>query len=1850
MTNSPNPENQSNSDNNNRKWLMVRRGSFALGGLALVGLAGGAWRLWVFVHKDLVPLAESSLTTTLNRPVKLGEVKEISLTGLEFGASAVPATSTDPARASVDSVEVGFDPLQLLFHRTLKLDVTLVDPDVYLQQDQQGRWINTKLAPPGKQGPIKTVLDKIWLRNAKVVLLPYPKAPSSTSTPRLSSTPVTFSQLNGSAQLLNNNELAKFDVGGQADSGGDFSIKGDARLKTLESNLQLRGQDLVAADIGRLVTLPLDLQAGRVQGDLNVHYTPQQQQQFSIQGSASVQGVQAQVPKAPQPFINSQGNLRFQGTQVQLDNMRTSFGKIPLVANGTIDTKTGYKIAARVNAVSLANAQETLKLKLPVSVTGEVKADVQVVGASTQPILKGTVTSTKPAIVDKVNLKSFRSKFVYSPTASVINLNDIQAQPTIGGEVTGGGTIQQLSKIPQLNLNFTAKNLSGDGIASAYDIKAPIKLGIVSATAQVTGVPSKVQTQVQLLAPNATYPTNGQATIITQNKSFLFRDVAFNVAGGKVQGSGSWANQQYTAIADASQIEVERFIKPSQLQNISLNNPLFNGRIILSGKTGPFTFSSIRTENAKLQIAGGTVAVSNVQLQDQNFAAKLVADNLYLGQILKQAPPALSGPLAGTFQIAGNTNALNIKNLRATGEAGLPLGGGRVNVSNIRLEDGVYQARVQANNLQLSQLAPQVPKQFQGSLTGEFNVAGSAESVQPQTLQATGEAQLNVAGGKVTASNIQLAEGRYQADIATSGVELNRFSQQLQGQLGTKLQVAGNILDTKNLASLKNIQAAGQVQLSKGIPGFTEPLTAVINWDGEKLALQRATARDLNVSGYISANAQKPGVPEITDINLNVQAQNYNLQKLPVKLPSLVALTGMADFSGQVTGKLPVPNVQGQLRLRNLVVNNLAFEPVLSGNVQAVRGQGASLDLTGTRDRIAASLDANNSPESFTVKWENAIAQGQSQGENLAVKVDNFPLAILKLTPPPNTRLGTATLAGLLNANIQVNKKTYATVGSVAVAKPQVGRIVGDSLQAQFSYNNGTANLISSEFNKGNSRYALAATLTQTPKGPRVQGKVNVTQGQIQDVLTALQLFDMQDFRKPSMSAPIYGKAADISTDPVGLPEQPLYTQLQRFAEIEALQTKQQQERRNNSLIPNLADLKGTFNAEASVDTASANGLSAQFDVNSQNIVWGKENEPDRLYKVEQLIARGGFEKGVLTLQPLRIESDKRLIAFTGKIGSTVESGQLQVSNFPIQVLNNFVKLPFGLTGNLDATAAISGSLTNPQAQGQLQIADATLNQKPLESAIANFGYNKGRLSFGSKVLVSGAEPLTIAGSIPYKLPFASVAPDTDQISLEVKVKNEGLALLNLFTNQVVFDNGQGQVDLTVRGTLKKPLVNGFASINNATFSAQALPEKLTNVTGNARFNLDQVVVENFQGKFSQGTVAVKGELPIFNNEQTTNKGLNVNLNQLAVNLKGLYKGGVNGDVQITGSVLNPTIGGDVQLADGKVLLLASANVTSLSDSNSLSITPDVKELLKQTKPSTPDANDTTPQPQFNNLRLTLGQKVDITRPPILNFQASGTLTVNGPLKAPVPEGTIRLTGGSLNLFSTQFTLARNSRQTATFTASQPRDPNLNISLTTKVLDANPSQFATTTSPFSSEINQSITTNIDTVNSVSVDARIQGPASQINNGLELTSNPSYSKSEIVALLGGTFIQTLGRGDSTLGLANLASSALNIQQTFSQIGNALGLSEFRLYPTLSYDTTNTRRNASTSSSSSSSLDLAAEAGVDINRNFYFSVLKILTTSDPPQFGFNYRLNSKIRVRTSTNLSDDTRAAIEYNTRF
>ncbi len=1832
-------------------WLLVlNRSSIALGGILLLGLFAGSWRLWNFIHDDLTPLAQKSLTSTLNRPVKLGQVKEISLSKVKFAAFAIPATPTDPDSVTVDSVEVGFDFWQLLFHRHLKLDVTLVNPNIHLEQDEQGRWITTNLAKPGKNGPVQTQLDKLRFRNGQLTLVPNPQwriqqqekksfvagnAKDNKQKTNYSSvlqgkffSPLAFSQLNGTAQLLENNDLIKFDITGQAtSSGGSIALQGDIRLTTLLTNLKIRGQQLLASDITRLLELPVALLDGRVNSDLRLQARLGQSQPPLLFGSVDLQNVRMQLPQLPQPLLDSRGTLRFRDTQIQLDNFVTSYGAVPLAVSGALDSKTGYNLSGRIEAVSAQTVQRTLKLKLPVPVSGQLKADLQLVGKATAPILYGTVTTIKPARIDKVDFSSVRGKFEYSLATGIVALKDIQGQMEVGGKISGTGKLH-LGTIPQLDLHLTAKNVPGDAIARLYNSQIPFAVGAVSGTAKVTGTADNLQTLLQFQAPQAQYPTTGEV-LIAGDRHLSFRNVAVSVAGGKILAAGSWNQKQWKAVARASQIPIENFLNKNQLQNISLKNALFDGDLILSGTSNSWKITNIATQNARVQLAGGTVAISKVQLKEKSFSVQLTAEGVQLGRLLPNSSPALQAALAGKFQISGNTDSFNLKTLQGNGSARLALLGGTVSASHIKLADGIYQAQLQARDIQLAQLAS-LPKQLQGTLQGEFQMVGSLTSLQPQSLQASGQARLNIAGGRITATNIQLANGRYQAVVDATGVELNRWQPQLQGKLGGKIQIAGNA-DTFNLAQL---QASGQLHFSQGLAGVHQPLTATVAWDGQKLLVRQANARDFNASGYILTKASSGGVPEITELALQVQAKKYNLQNLPLKLPNTVNVEGKADFSGQITGKLPTPDVVGKLTLKNFAVNKFAFEPVLTGNIQSLQGQGLDLDVAGRRDKIAFHLDTNYSPRAFNVQWQKASATGQLRGDTLIAKVENFPLITLDWSVPATTFLGTGKLAGLLSGDLQIKQKTWETVGNIAIEQPRLARISGDRLLAQFRYENGKVTLNNSALLKGNSRYAMVGTFTPTATKPLIQGKLTVNQGQIQDVLTALQIFELKDLQR-GFTPPTYGKASDLQTVAVGLPNQSLQAQIQRFSEIKALLAQQQQQRRQTSFLPDLADLKGTFNGEVTVDTTTDNNLAVKFDFSGENFVWGRpQQDPQHFYTAEQVIAKGSFENGVLRLLPLRLQSNNSLIAFTGNIGGTEQSGQLRIKNLPLELLNNYVKLPIGLTGNVNATATVAGSIANPQARGELQIIQGTLNRKGIESANASFSYNDGRLNFGSSVVISGLEPVAITGSVPYKLPFASVRPDSNQLSLDVKVKKEGLTVLNILTDQLTFEKGKGDLNLTVSGTTQQPVLNGVATIKGATFAAaQALPGKLTDVTGKIEFNFDRIKVDSLQGKFSKGNFTAQGEIPIFNSQQSTDNPLNIYLHQLAINLKEKYQGGVSGNLQITGSAFSPIIGGKLKLSHGQVFIAQSANASSDTSKSQEEIS-----LLKAIRE--PKSEVGTAVTRFHDLQIVLGKNVEITLPPILSFRATGSVKVNGTLSKPEPEGTIRLRDGDVNLFATQFNLARGYKHTATFRGNQ--DPDLDIRLVTNILDANPMQA--TSSAVASEINDGIVTNFNPVNTVRVEATIDGPASQINQNLELKSNPSYTRAEIIAMLGGSFVETLGRGDATLGLVNLAGSALNLQRTFNQIGNAFGLSELRLFPTITFDGTNTTKR------NSSSIDLAMEAGVDVSRNFSVSVLKILTNEKPPQFGINYRLNSQWRLRTSTDLAGDDRAVLEYEDRF
>ena len=1341
----------------------------------------------------------------------------------------------------------------------------------------------------------------------------------------------------------------------------------------------------------------------------------------------------------------------------------------------------------------------------------------------------------------------------------------------------------------------------------------------------------------------------------------------------------------------------------SKIQNLKSIDGQISNQIQAAGSLDKSTVADVSVNSSgKLKIADGTVDFKG-KLDAGRWQAVADLDRVILSRLEKTIrdtqlftltatlPKGFDGRVNGQFQAAGSLDNLTAKGIRASGEGRILADRLGAIDTTAKLENGNWQASLETNGVALANLeqtlkqtgllTTNLPREIDGTLDGKVRLLGSVDNLTANGITAKGDGQIRLAnGGGIVNATGSAKSGNWRASISGGQIALSRFQKAFESQRQS-LQAGGLVSQAQNLpllrglfngnvnlsgpiaASPQNVRAGGSFRISE-LPFLKQPFDAIFNWDGKRIEIEKATTPGLTANGLVNVEFAGKGLPSISNLDLNVRLSNFNLAALPteqlgfltpigVKNPSEnnQPLRGNVDFTGRLTGTLAALSLVGDMEVRNLAVNQVAFDPVLAGKVNAGSGKSVDLRLAGVNDKIEIALNQSFLPTSFLVKRGESIASGQTEGETLRVNLSDFPLAALNLSPGKDAGLGpiTGTVSGQVNVpgwKMPLNPATLQATGQIAIAQPAIGYIKGDSFQAEFSYANGSATLTNGIFRQGSGQYLISGNV-KAGANPEFAGKVNIQQGDLQQVLAALQYFNLGDLAR-GLKPPVYGSAADVQTVAVGEPEAPLIIQLRRLAEIEAI-LQQQQAVKTSEKLPPLSQLQGTFGGEIAVAGSLRTGVQAQFNVKGDDWKWGK-------YVAEKFSIEGSFQDGILTVLPLEIRSGKSAIGFSGQLGQKAQSGQLRIENVPVEELAKLIELPFvDVTGNLNLRANLAGSLENPQLAGELSLLDGTLNGEPIKKADGSFSYSNARLNFGGSALVTQTEPIEVAGSLPFELPFATVKADSNQIDLRANLQNEGLAIINVLTPEVAWVSGKGQVQIRVGGTLQQPIAQGIANFENATVRARAFPEPITGLTGAVRFEGDRIRVERIRGQLTKGEIVAQGVIPLTvpfaEGDVDSANPLAVNLDKLALNLRGLYRGNVVGQVQATGTALRPQLSGNIELYEGEVFLPSAGGGTSLAAATSAS--PSASSATEvsvspTTEVSPSSATPTSPSFEIglNNLQLKLGRGVRVTSAPILNFQATGGLTVNGTLEDIRPEGTIRLTSGSVNLFTTQFRLDRGYPQTATFVPAQGLDPTLDVRLATSVQEV--TRFRTPGTSVASEIADE-PTGFGSVRSVRIQALVKGKASQLAENLELRSSPGRSSTEIVALLGGSFVQTLGQGDSTLAIANLAGGGLfnNLQ---SVITNATGLSEFRLFPTRIRGNEVQGGRSSSGTAGAGSLGLGLEVGADITRNISASIIRVLSANQPTEFNLRYRISDQILLRGSTNFQGDNRVTAEYELRF
>ncbi len=1751
----------------------------------LLGLGGGTVAGGLLVQRNLTPVVETQLSRFLNRPVELGSLEAFSFNYIRFGQTDLLTTPTDPAKVSMSGLKIAYNPIKYIIDGKLDIKVTAIEPSAYLEQGKDGNWLLTQFNTLNPNSPIR--FKQLVIEKGKAIII-------ARSEKGEKEQPIILETLSGIIQPINNNSQIKFQVDSNIVDSGNFNISGTFDGEKKASNLLVRGHRLNAEILSQILPLPIGLYSGTI--DANLEVAHQQNKLINLQGVARLNQVETRVEGLPQ-VLKTQGQLQFKGRTINFDEVITQFGEVTGVVKGKIDLEKGLNLVAKTQVTSITDIFKTIKQQpknLPVA--GKVQGDLKIIGSFRDPNVLISLDNKNSLKVDRLNFSNIKANLKLNK--SKLTINHFQAIPDVGGEIRGQGSINLNSSSPVYSINIEGKSLPTSSLASLYETNIPSYIKQVSTTVNVSGN----------LKQRETFKVTGKAN--------------FQAAGGTIQANYltySKGNWQGNLIASG--------INTNTL-NLPIENGILQGNFQIFGdiKT-PIKESLKATGELQIKVNNGWINAQNINLSQGNWQANLQVNDTKINKLLPKT--SLQGILQGSFDVSGGLNT-NLNKIQGQGNGSLTIGGGKIVANNLSLSQGKWSSEIKSHNVDIGSLTNKLPEQLSGKLNSNLTLVGN---INPETfldsIQGKGNAELMLSEGTIAAKDLTITEGNFTTTLTPTAVPLKAIASKLTGNLSGNLEIAGKL----NKISPEYLQAKGNLQFSQGLPYINRSLTTAIQWNGQRLTLDEVTGSELTAKGWLDDDVKKKKnkLAAIKAFSFDIDAKNFDLVTLPLSLPTEnVNYSGKLDFKVVIAGTPKTPNIEGEMALVNLKVEDVNFEPVISGKILKNSEKGLKLALNGTKDQLHVQLDPQLKPLTLAVKQEKIDLQANKQDNQWKIDISSLSLPIIQKIAQKkhkNKAFLFQPMTGQLSGQFTLDLDNKAIAGQkVAILNPIVGTVQAKQVKGNFHYANQSLAINNAKIFTHNSQYDLNGQFTKTPEGPEIAANVNINQGKLQDILETLQIFELEDLKR-GLKPPKYAKAADLyqnnNSSPTPLfkvetAKQSLGDRMKTLNQITAWLQKKQKKKGDNQSLPELDQLKGDFDGKIALNMTPKTGLKLNFDLIGQQWEWGK-------YQLTQFQAKGNWNDGKLTLEPFNLQLEDSVIQFAGQIGQTTQQGQLQVVNIPLATLSQWINLPSVVTlgGQLNGRVNLGGTRNNPQASGRLAIDQPSINQTLLDSTQGQFTYEGGQFNFiASSVLDRQSEPLTIEGTFPYVFPLAKVQPKSDRLSLNFQAKNEGLTLLNILSQgQVAWLGGTGEVQLNLSGKVdpKRGIpyelqADGLAQVKNATIATKMMPQSpFKQVQGKIFFDLDTITFDSFTGEFSGGQVAVTGSLPLLKLSKNS-PSVNIQLNNLALNFPQIYQGGVQGNLQIGGSILSPEIGGEVNLFAGKILLKDNAKKSQKNH-----------PLLASTK--------------LNNLQLNLGDKITINRLPILTFAATGNLALNGTLEKPEPQGTITLENGLVNLFASQLRLAGSKGNTAQFLPKKGFDPYLNIKLFASATET--TQNIINVDPNSTEVPETFSANKDSLETVRIKANVEGFASNITQSIELSSQPKRSQQQIITLLGGTFLNTLGTGETTLGLANLAGNAV-LGPVQGAIGEALGLSEFRIFPTPLINKEN--------SLDTSNIGVAAEAGLDLTEDFSLSIQTIVNSDRPPKLGLQYRINETTTIKGSSNFYDDNRGSIQFEQRF
>lgn len=496
---------------------------------------------------------------------------------------------------------------------------------------------------------------------------------------------------------------------------------------------------------------------------------------------------------------------------------------------------------------------------------------------------------------------------------------------------------------------------------------------------------------------------------------------------------------------------------------------------------------------------------------------------------------------------------------------------------------------------------------------------------------------------------------------------------------------------------------------------------------------------------------------------------------------------------------------------------------------------------------------------------------------------------------------------------------------------------------------------------------------------------------------------------------------------------------------------------------------------------------------------------------------------------------------------------------------------------------------------------------------------------------------------------------DVGEVRVDADVKDAGMMLLTALCPYADWLHGNAEIMLQVRGTVEQPELDGSATFHRASVSSPVLRKPLTNLGGRVLVKSNRLCISYLESRVSRrGKLLIKGNLPLTDAESSPDDKIDVKCEVLEVRAKNILSGQVDTQLQIAGSILQPSISGNIKLSHGEAYLphdkgggaapfnrLASSQTRLSRDSYNRMVAARYMSRFFGSEPTasniefshssgkqaevvnqTEQANKKPKvDVRLNNLKLVLGPELRIVYPLILNFAVSGELELNGVAdpKLIKPKGVLTFENGDVNLVATQIRLKREHLNVAKFEPDNGLDPTLDLALV-----GSEWQF-----------------------------RIQGRASNWQEKLVVTSTRSVeqdvlSPTEAARVFESQLAKSILEGDGQLALEKLATATLETLMPRIEGKGEFGQARWRLVyapqipSLLSVDPT-----VDPLKSLASNISFGTEVEVQLGKRLQASIVRQMKDSEMAmQWTLIYQLTSRLRVLLQS--APSKRLLFEYST--